>query len=154
MPKLTTIYKCPDGSDFPVEWDDPAQEAYSWRWDSMHSPLPTTPLSLELADDIGDGFRRAFDITGAPGYADRLRVHGFLYSRSVPFDDDRQVRASVAKRDAELRMDRILELWETLYRPECEALTRATKSWVDADLTLKQLADRFDQVRAVRRRLG
>jgi pyruvate,water dikinase len=149
-----SIYKCPDGSDFPVTWQDPQDAEYSWKWDPMHSPLPLTPLCWDLRKEIGEGFRRAFDIIGAPGHAVLFTFNGFMYSRQALFDDDPQVRAAVGKRDAEQRMERILELWNTLYRPEVESLTRATKTWVDDSLTLKQLVDRFDQVRAARRRLG
>jgi pyruvate,water dikinase len=120
----------------------------------MHSPLPLTPLCWDLREEIGEGFRRAFEIIGAPGHPVLHMFNGFMYSRRALFDDDPQVRAAVGKRDAEQRMERILDLWHTLYRPEVESLTRATKTWVDDSLTLKQLVDRFDQVQAARRRMG
>ena len=33
---------------FPVEWDDPADAERSWRFDPMHAPDVTTPLSFDL----------------------------------------------------------------------------------------------------------
>ena len=149
-----SVYKCPDGSDFPVEWQDPEDAELSWKWDPIHSPLPLTPLCWDLRKEIGEGFRRAFDVSGAPGYAVLRMFNGFMYSRPALFDGDPQVRAAVAARDAENRIDCILDLWNQQYRPEVEALTRATRAWCDDRLTLKQLVDRFDQVQAARRRLG
>jgi pyruvate,water dikinase len=149
-----SVYKCPDGSDFPVEWPDPQDAEFSWKWDAMHSPIPLTRLCWDLREEMGEGFKRAFDVSGAPGYGVSFVCNGFMYSRPALFDDDPQVRAAVAKRDSAQRMDCILELWNQSYRPEVEALTRATKSWVDDSFTLKQQVERFDQVRAARRRLG
>jgi hypothetical protein len=92
----------------------------------MHSPLPSTPLSIEFSLDVRAGFRRAFDVTGVPAYMETLEFNGYAYRRMAPFDDDPSVRAAVAMRDDEARTGRILEIWDTEYRPEVEALTRAT----------------------------
>jgi hypothetical protein len=41
-------------STFPVTWDDPSDEAYTWNFERMHAPEPMTP-----ADAVA--FRCAFD---------------------------------------------------------------------------------------------
>jgi pyruvate,water dikinase len=35
-------------TDFPVHWDNPADADLSWRFDPMHTPEVTTPLSFDL----------------------------------------------------------------------------------------------------------
>jgi pyruvate,water dikinase len=149
-----TVYKCPDGTDFPVEWEDPADEQYGWRWDQIHCPLPLTPLSAEFTEDITQGFNRSFDVMGAPTTGQRLQVHGYRFQRSVPWGDDPAVRAAIRQRDEEQRVDRILELWNSEYRPEAEMLTHATRTICEPDLSLRELMDRLEQVHAARRRLG
>jgi pyruvate,water dikinase len=151
---LTTVYKRPDGTDFPVEWEDPADEQFGWRWDQMHSPLPFTPLSQEFVEDIGKGFNRTLDVTGAPASWARLNIHGYRYQRFALLADDPAVRAAVRRRDDEQRTDRVLDLWHTEYRPEVEALTLATRTLAGPELSLRELVDRLDQVHAARRRLG
>jgi phosphohistidine swiveling domain-containing protein len=154
MSKSVSVYLCPDGTQFPVEWPDPADAWYGWRWDQMHVPLPLTPLSDAFTDDVGEGFNRVLDSTGAPQYGVRLTVHGYRYMRQEPFDDDPAVRAAVHRRDTERRMDRVLALWHAEYRPEAEALTRALRTLDGAEPSLRALVDRLDQVHAARRRHG
>ena len=153
--KLTTVYECPDGSEFPVEWDDPSEETYGWRWDQMHCPLPLTPLSQEIGlAPLLDGFNRTFDVTGMPVYLEEKHAHGYAFVRLALFNDDPEVRTAVRNRDMEARADRILELWNTEYQPEVEALTRSLWSLDERGLTLTELVDRLDQVRMIRRRHG
>ncbi len=151
---LDTTYACPDGTPFPVTWDDPDQEQHGWRWDQLHCPLPITPLSQDLGPELTRGFAKTFDATGAPGYMETTHANGYGFGRGVPFRDDPAIRAAIRTRDAELRTDRILELWNSEYRPEVEALTRALWTIDEPDLTLAQLVDRLDQVHLVRRRQG
>ncbi len=152
--KLTSLYECPDGTEFPVEWDDPSEGAFGWRWDQMHCPLPLTPLSQEIGPMLLDGFGRTFDVTGMPVYMEQMHAHGYAFMRLALFDDDPEVRTAVRNRDMEARTDRILELWKTEYQPEVEALTRSLWALDEPSLTLAQLVDRLDQVRMIRRRHG
>jgi pyruvate,water dikinase len=147
-------YKCQDGTDFPVEWPSSELEGHGWWWDRMHSPLPSTPLSIEFSLDVRAGFKRAFDVTGVPAYMETLEFNGYAYRRMAPFDDDPAVRAAIAMRDDEARTGRILEIWDKEYRPEAEALTRATLSVAGEGRRLRELVDDLDQVHAARRRLG
>ena len=151
---LTSVYACPDGTPFPVEWKDPADAAHGWRWDQMHCPLPLTPLSMGLSEAIGDGFRRGADALGSPARFERAQAHGYRFTRSVPFTDDLEFRAMKQSREMESRGERLLDLWNDEYRPEVEALTTSLRSFDRPDLSLRQLVDRFDQVHAARKRLG
>jgi pyruvate,water dikinase len=42
-------------SDFPIEWDDPADLELSWEHDSMHMPFALAPLSIDYVSMIMDG---------------------------------------------------------------------------------------------------
>ncbi len=153
MPGLTATYRCPDGSPFPVDWADEEDSRYAWRWDQMHGPLPLPPLCVEMRD-MPDGFNRTADVTGSPTQTTRMYVHGYMFARAVPFDDDPAVRAAVQRRDLEQRMGRMLELWHSEYRPEVEGITRALRSFADPGLSLHELVDGLEQVHALRRRQG
>ncbi len=152
--KPRTVYTCPDGTDFPVDWDNPADEEHGWWWDQMHGPLPLSRLCHDMWPDILNGFNRTADLVGAPVFTARKYANGYMYSRGLPFDDDPRVRAAVRARDSERRMDRVLDLWHTEYRPEVEALTRSIRALAEAPLSLAQLVERLDQVHAARRRQG
>jgi pyruvate,water dikinase len=151
---LTTTYTCPDGTPFPVEWPEPEMAKLGWRWDQMHNPLPFTPLSEELGEDLDAGFRDAMDATGAPAYGARVQAHGYRFFRGALFDGDSAVRAAAAERDFQKRAHRLLDLWETSYRPEVDALTRSIVTWDDPAWDLRQALNHFDQIRAARKRHG
>ncbi len=38
----------PVPADFPVDWDDPADEQLFWFQDNLHFPLPQTPLNSTM----------------------------------------------------------------------------------------------------------
>ncbi len=152
--KRASVYECPDGTEFPVQWDDPSEETFGWHWDQMHCPLPLTPLSQEIGPMLLDGFSRTFDVTGMPVYMEGKHAHGYAFMRLALFDDDPEVRTAVRNRDMEARADHILELWNTEYQPEVEALTRSLWALDERGLSLAKLVDRLDQVRMIRRRHG
>ncbi|HET9476459.1 MAG TPA: PEP-utilizing enzyme, partial [Dehalococcoidia bacterium] len=154
MTNSIAVYKCPDGTNFPVQWPSEEHEGHGWWWDQMHSPLPSTPLSMEFSRDVRAGFMRAFDVSGTPTYFETIEFNGYAYRRIAPFDDDPAVRSAIAMRDDAARTGRILEIWENDYRPEVEALTRATLSTAREARSLRQLVEILDQVHAARRRLG
>ncbi len=151
---LTRTYTCPDGTPFPVKFENEEQASIGWRWDQMHSPLPITPLSIEFSRDTGIGFTRTTDRLGAPARFEAIRANGYSFSRPVPFEDDPELRAAVYYRGMEKRSGIILQLWNEEYRPEVEALTRSMLAFDQPDRTLHDLVDRLDQVHAARRRLG
>jgi pyruvate,water dikinase len=154
MAQLKSTYTCPDGTPFPVVWDDPEEEQHGWWWDQLHSPLPVTPLSADIGPELLRGFARAAEVTGAPASMKAKRVNGYTYMCGVPYADGHDWRARVRERDLADRMDRILEIWNEEYRPEVEALTRSLRTLDDPRYTLKELVERIDQVRLVRRRQG
>ena len=150
-----TVYECPDGTEFPVEWPDVEIARHAWRWDQLHVPTPLTPLSQEMWDLLGDGMEEAAGTIGVPLKRQRIYAHGYPFGRAVPPDAETlELLSAVAERDSRARIDRQLELWETRYRPEVEALTRSLQSWATPDATLAELMARFDEVQSVRYRQG
>ena len=132
---VSSNYVCPDGTPFHVEWPDPKMASYGWRWDQLHNLTPLTPLAQELSSYKREGMLRGGERTGRPfGGGQRIFVHGYGFSRSVPLS---QKEASffqmLAHRDTESRLGRLVDLWESSYRPECEALTRSRHAWAGPD---------------------
>jgi pyruvate,water dikinase len=142
------VYRCPDGTEFPVTWPDEEAAQRGWRWDQMHCPLPLTPLSTSLFASRLDGAARILDLTGSPTRPTRLTVNGFNYACPLPFADDPAFRAALRARDVERRAGRLLELWEHEYRPEVEALVRALRAFDDPRLTLRDLVDALPEIHA------
>jgi len=153
MPGKVTVYKCPDGTDFPVEWEDPEDEKRGWFWDQMHAPLPVTPLSTTFWQDMGIGFGRAMEATGNPTRPGWVQFNGFNFLSARPPDGDPALLAAIGQADTAKRGHRLLELWRDQYQPECQALTRGIRALAD-DVARSSWEDLFAQVHAARRRLG
>lgn len=152
---VTSTYTCPDGTPFEVRWPEPGMETFGWRWDQMHCPLPFTPLSDEWGRHVGAGFASAMDATGVPGQPVQLCINGYRFSRQSQFPGDPEVRAAWFNYDLIQRIDRVLELWNSTYCPEVEALTTSVLAWEgDPSTPLPQLMHRIDQLHAARRRHG
>jgi phosphohistidine swiveling domain-containing protein len=56
----------PTTSDFPIEWDDPADLELSWEHDSMHMPFALSPLSIDYVAMIMDGIAHSHEYWEAP----------------------------------------------------------------------------------------
>ena len=78
------IYKCADGRDFPVEWEDPADAELTWRYDPSHAPLPCPDIEAELRTTARiEELQRVFAGLGfqSPNNDDRtLVINGFAYT--------------------------------------------------------------------------
>jgi len=80
---LTTAYKRADGTEFPVEWNEPEQRNYQWSWDTNHRPTPLNPfdvatwllseVSARSNSDSGTKFLAAFE--------EYLKYYGLRTSR-------------------------------------------------------------------------
>lgn len=78
------IERCPDGTPFPVVWEEPDDAERHWRWNGSHFPLPLKPLTVALVTAPGAraAARRPFDEVGleAPSvFAFQRYLHGFQY---------------------------------------------------------------------------
>ncbi|MDA1256365.1 MAG: PEP-utilizing enzyme [Chloroflexi bacterium] len=148
-------YECPGGAPFPVVWPDADLSRDEWRWDQVHNPTPLTPLSQDLISLKRRGMYRGGETTGRPFNEERMYSNGYGFSRSLKGDpaDAKHFRA-IAERDSAVRIDRLLQLWESSYRPESEALTRSIRTWASPGDSLPYLLQRLDEVEAAWQRLG
>lgn len=155
MASLQAVYECPDGTPFPVEWPSAEMAEYGWSWDQMHHTTPLTPLAQGLLHFKADGMTRGSDSTGTVMRNERVIANGYVFGHALPVEpDELAVLAAVAEHDIARRLGRLLELWDTRYRPEVEALTRSLRTWATPEDSLAELAHRFDEVCAIAGRLG
>jgi hypothetical protein len=149
------VYECPDGTPFPVEWPDAAMTKHGWRWDQLHNSTPMTPLSQDLSGPKSAGMIEAADHTGHVFLGERIYAHGYIFSRSPDATEKkRRLFKEIAERDVISRMDRLVQLSESSYRPEVDVLTRSLRSWANPDDTADSLMKRFDEIEAIIGRLG
>jgi len=53
MAELTTVYKCTNGANFPVQWQSPEDGQLNWVRDASHFPYPLTPLAVDFTRGPG-----------------------------------------------------------------------------------------------------
>ena len=152
---LRVIYESPDGTPFPVEWASAELARDEWRWDQVHNPTPLTPLAQDLIALKRRGMYRGGVQTGRPFNEERMYANGYGFSRSLAEDPaSAEVSRTVAALDSRSRIDRLLELWESSYKPETEALTRSLRTWASPGDSLFDLLERFNEIEAAWCRLG
>ena len=130
-------------------------QRHGWLWDQLHCPQPLTPLAEDIWHDKMAGFSRGFIRIGSPARGLRIVANGYGFNRQELYDDEYvELRAAVAKKDTEERIDRVLELWRSEYQPEVQAVTRAINSFGDPALSFSDLVSKLDQLEAAMARLG
>jgi pyruvate,water dikinase len=119
-----TLYRCADGSDFPVTWQDPAHAAFTFRWNQDHFPAPLQPLAAAMQPHRVTGRDRAHEETGVPPpfiFRPELIVNGFEFTRITPLPPDEEE----ARRRATARFTQAhggsLRSWEEFCRPRIQA---------------------------------
>ncbi|HLF72276.1 MAG TPA: PEP-utilizing enzyme [Dehalococcoidia bacterium] len=90
---MRVVYKCDDGTDFPVDWDDPADAEMTWGREAEHLKLPSLPIeSSTIGPAMGAGASRAFVEVGlpAPPFAGgRVMVaNGWVYTTAFGGGDE------------------------------------------------------------------
>ncbi len=84
---ITIEYLCPDGTPFPVEFEDEDAAAKTWRFDRSHVTDPQTPLGAALNRLGHPGVQRAFEecgLPGPPGWRPGPMAFGFAYGSQDP----------------------------------------------------------------------
>jgi pyruvate,water dikinase len=149
------VYESPDGTPFPVEWAHADLARDQWRWDQVHNPTPLTPLAQDLIAVKRQGMYRGGNATGRPFREERMYANGYGFSRRLEGDPKRVEQAQeLAARDSEERIDRLIDLWESSYLPETEALTLLIHEWASPGDSLLDLLSRYDQIEIAWRRCG
>jgi pyruvate,water dikinase len=67
--------------NFPVTWEDEKEAALLWRWDDIHSPLPSSPMSVSVGDS-----QRPASAPAAPRQPEqrfRRKINGYSYSATI-----------------------------------------------------------------------
>ena len=81
MSASVTVYKCDDGTDFPVTWDDEADTELAWFLDDIHYTTPLKPLDVAAWKLSLPARERVYTEAGLP--LQRLRKvlapQGFVY---------------------------------------------------------------------------
>ena len=119
MPELVTIYKCADGTDFPVAWEDVADAQLSWSLNDQHWPAPLISLDVAAWEISLTARERAFTEAGLqlPGQFRRvLRPNGFVYFNSQASTQD----GAAAIDDLVRRCGGVASVWEEYCRPRVE----------------------------------
>ena len=113
---------------------------YSWCWDQVKNPLPLTPLSQDFFNTKREGMARTARQTGRPADSERIFVNGYAFARPVePSADEAERYSTIAERDAESRIDRLLELWGELKK---QGVTGQVADTLDAMRGGPQMAQR------------
>ena len=127
MSDLLTIYKCADGTDFPVTWQTEGNARLSWGLDDNHWPDPLRPLDAAVWEGT-PARERAFSEAGLPTPRRLLRFlvpHGFVYMQAPESSDegvDELVRSCGG----------VAAVWEEYCRPRVqEACVRLHKAGDD-----------------------
>jgi phosphohistidine swiveling domain-containing protein len=134
---LTTVYKCADGTDFPVTWDDPGDGEKSWRREMDHFARPYLPVEGEIfAHEFPNSFNRAFGELGLPppamGRARILTCNGFAYF-NVPSESQAELKARFEAIDQYTdSVGNARAVWEEVALPRIRRVTERIAAMDDA----------------------
>ena len=143
---ITIEYACPDGTPFPVTFDDDADAEVEWRVDREHAPDSQSPLAEAIGRRFGPGGRRAYEENGmraSSTWRPGPRANGFLYFGTAPPDPDDM--ASLFDGGAKLieRYGSALAVWEQHCMPRVREACASLES-APVDATFDQLADDYE----------
>ena len=135
----------PVPADFPVEWDDPADEQLFWFQDNLHFPLPQTPLNATM-------FQHAFSIGASRAIAalsmpiEGLRTsmqNGYLYLAPVPVMGTPEAMEERFGEMKRLTMElgaTVLQDWRETFEPDVEARSNRILSFDYAGASTQEVA--------------
>lgn len=109
--------------EFPITWDDPADEQLTWFQDVMHNPLPITPLNATLFQPgFAEGASRAMRELFLPVNGIRTSVqNGYVYLGRIPVaGTPEELEARVAKmQQVTLELaSTVLRDWRETFEPQ------------------------------------
>ena len=110
-------------TDFPIEWNDPADEQLFWFQDNLHFPLPQTPLNATLYQPSFEiGASAAISKLSMPIEGLRTTVqNGYVFLAPVPVHGDPQ---QMQERFAEMQRltielaPTVLQDWRETFEPQ------------------------------------
>jgi phosphohistidine swiveling domain-containing protein len=136
------IYKCADGTDFPVRWYEPEDATFAWQPEPEHFPLLTPPLEVALNECSVPARRQAYADAGLQStYAQDhyLFPQGFVYLNRNASTKDPAAQT--------VQVERLLQIWGSSLKfwqqyclprieEKCAALQMEAGTW-----TMQELAD-------------
>jgi pyruvate,water dikinase len=134
----------PIPADFPVEWENEEEATYLWRWDSIHSPLPSSPMSVSLGDDRAARQANLNPSSNSPKSSFRRQINGYTYSANLPsettYEDRQRKQDEVNESIATLR-----HRWDTEIQPTIVTELGNLKSIDLGSLSDAELLDQLDE---------
>jgi len=91
MSQLVTTYKCADGTDFPVAWEDESDAELTWSLNGSHWSAPLKPLDIAAWEVSLPARERAFSEAGLPlpDYFRKVSLpNGFVYMSPPTLTED------------------------------------------------------------------
>ncbi|RPJ58418.1 MAG: hypothetical protein EHM24_28730, partial [Acidobacteria bacterium] len=139
-------------ADFPVRWDDPADEELHWLQDRMHAPEPLAPMEQSIWTIAYQGFNRASDAYALPMHVQVRYQHAYIYMAAAPATDP--AAAEARAQQSEARMDAAMASlgarWDGEWLPEIQSHL----AWWDAvDLGTASTPALLAHLEETRRRL-
>jgi hypothetical protein len=128
MPELTTIYKCADGTEFPVEWEAPDDPEFVWKRDTSHWPEPMRPLDAVMWKRSLSGRDRAYDEAEFPksGLFDGFILpKGFAYFKFAELTESEQAEFDNATNRILDQYGNAFEFWQKYCLPRIEKTCKA-----------------------------
>jgi rifampicin phosphotransferase len=142
---LKTTYKCADGRDFPVEWEDPEQATQTWYWDSEHNPSPMAPLDFAVWQGPRAGGLRARREAGFPEWSffgSYIRANGFAFYGEHSMPPSVAEAHQKAAADARERYGSQLHFWQEYCIPRIEAACARLRA-ASAEEPLSEILEEF-----------
>ncbi len=150
LPQSGPVAAIEEVQDFPISWDDPADEQYGWVLASIgqRDVHPTTHLERDALEFYTAGSKVCLEKTGSP--MARLNIHhyqnGYRYVRTPEIDED-EVDRKLAKLRA--RSERIVNKggswWEVDIKPDVERVLAGLEGVRPGRASLRELVDHLER---------
>lgn len=113
-------------SDFPIRWDDPADEQLFWFQDVMHNPLPISPINATLfSPAFAEGASRAIAQLSMPIEGLGVSVqNGYVYLGPMPVigtPEELEARFGEMQRLTMELGATVLDDWRKTFEPRVKA---------------------------------
>ena len=109
--------------NFPVAWQDPDDEKFTWAQDRMHNPDPLLPLERSFWDLVYQGFNRAAEAYEMPTRVKARSINTYYFMALAPAVLPEAMEAQGKRADARIdaAMARLGELWRGEWLPGIQA---------------------------------
>ena len=120
---VSSIVRCDDGTEIPVDWVYAGAEECEWFWGRDHRPQPLTPMDLGLVENYSFGADRAWEearLEPPPVFYRRQFVGPFLYMRITPYPPARMAEITSHYREVAQRHGNVLGFWQLYCQPRIQ----------------------------------